>query len=234
MICQSAVLSYWFWCDQVNCIRKIFLGQGWLGLARQDWQHPQVSSPVPYQIGQIALLAPSTQAFIALLALLALLAPSTQVSIALQIPRTIGGIVLSGPPSPQHSSKYSNLQYPSSSLNCRVSPVYQLKYHTVNRLKSNYINNYYIHKKLQQANQMQALTQPALNLNLSSLIPFAIPLDPTRMAISDTAAFISQHSHSQSLSSASMSGNFAFLRDSEVRQMSELNGNATHFVLAFS
>ena len=31
-----------------------------------------------------------------------------------------------------------------------------------------------------------------------------------------------------------MSGNFAFLRDSEVRQMSELNGNATHFVLAFS
>ena len=81
---------------------------------------------------------------------------------------------------------------------------------------------------------MQALTQPALNLNLSSLIPFAIPLDPTRMAISDTATFISQCSHSHSLSSASMLGNFVFLWDSEVRQMSELNGNATHFVLAFS
>ena len=81
---------------------------------------------------------------------------------------------------------------------------------------------------------MQALTQPALNLNLSSLIPFAISFDLIWMAISDTAAFISQRSCSQSLSSALMSGNFAFLGDSEVRQMSELNGNATHFVLAFS
>ena len=81
---------------------------------------------------------------------------------------------------------------------------------------------------------MQALTQPALNLNLSSLIPFAIPSNLIQMAISDTAAFISRRSCSQSLSSASMLGNFVFLRDSEVRQMSELNGNATHFVLAFS
>ena len=31
-----------------------------------------------------------------------------------------------------------------------------------------------------------------------------------------------------------MSGNFVFLWDSEVRQMSELDGNTTHFVLAFS
>ena len=81
---------------------------------------------------------------------------------------------------------------------------------------------------------MQALTQPALNLNLSSLIPFAISFDLIQMAISDTAAFISQCSCSQSLSSASMSGNFVFLWDFEVRQMSEFNGNATHFVLAFS
>ena len=41
---------------------------------------------------------------------------------------------------------------------------------------------------------MQALTQPALNLNLSSLIPFAISFDLIRMAISDTATFISRHS----------------------------------------
>ena len=81
---------------------------------------------------------------------------------------------------------------------------------------------------------MQALTQPALNLNLSSLIPFAISFNLIWMAISDTAAFISQRSRSQSLSSASTSGNLVFLQDPKVRQMSELDGNTTHFVLAFS